>query len=91
VGLWDRLHKDDEVVLGDQSGPTGLTIADTVAAIKPQPARQEVWGRPSRCPQCGDAGYLDRVDVVDRIQYEHCPSCFHKWSVREEETVHAEA
>ena len=51
--------------------------------------RREVWGRPGRCPQCGGVGYLDRVDIVDRIQYEHCPDCFHKWSVAERDTVKA--
>jgi hypothetical protein len=85
VGLWDRLHKDDAVA---EAAVTGLTIGDGIAVAR---ERKEVWGRPSRCPKCSEPGYLDKVDVVDRIQYEHCTSCFHKWSVREEDTVHVDA
>ena len=85
MGLWDRLHADDGQ---EDATVTGPTISDGVAMAQ---ERKEVWGRPSRCPKCGDAGYLDKVDVVDRIQYEHCTACFHKWSVREQDTVHADA
>ena len=85
MGLWDRLHAEDA---GQDETITGPTVSDGVAMAQ---ERKEVWGRPSRCPKCGDAGYLDKVDVVDRIQYEHCTACFHKWSVREQDTVHADA
>jgi hypothetical protein len=83
MGLWDRLHKEDEAAVG------GPTVAEGVALARSRP--QEVWGRPSRCPECGEAGYLDKVDVNARIQHEHCTSCFHKWSVAESETIHADA
>jgi hypothetical protein len=84
MGLWDRLHKDE--TLADTLGP-GPTVGDAVTTARQHADRQEVWGRAARCPQCGGIGYLDRVDLVERIQYEHCVDCFHKWIVTEAETV----
>jgi hypothetical protein len=91
MGLWDRIHQDDATNATNVDTRPGLapdegpTIAEAVEAAT-APAR-EVWGRPGACPKCGGHGYLDRVDVVDRIQYEHCTECFHKWSVAEADTV----
>jgi hypothetical protein len=80
MGLWDRLHKDET-----PSRP--VTVGEAIDLAQDVDARREVWGRPGRCPECGSAGYLDGVDLVNRIQYEKCPSCYHKWSVLESETV----
>jgi hypothetical protein len=77
MGLWERLHKDEVAA----SGPSVLE------AMARAEERREVWGRPSRCPRCNGVGYLDRVDLVDRVQYEHCTECFHKWQVTEADTV----
>ena len=41
------------------------------------------WGRPSRCPECRQAGYLDRIDLVDRVMWQHCPDCRAMWSTAE--------
>jgi DNA-directed RNA polymerase subunit RPC12/RpoP len=49
----------------------------------PTPTRH--WGRPGRCPACSAPGYLDRVDLIERIQEEHCPDCGHKWVTREQD------
>jgi uncharacterized protein (DUF983 family) len=52
-----------------------------VAASEP-PARAELpWGMPSRCPECGDFGYLDRVDLVSEVMFQHCPTCWSKWQI----------
>jgi hypothetical protein len=81
VGLWERANRGE----GDRREPDiDLTIAERAAATD---ERAEVWGRPARCPRCDGHGYLDRIDIVDRIQYEHCTNCLYRWSVREEETV----
>jgi uncharacterized protein (DUF983 family) len=48
---------------------------------------QAVWGLPSRCPECGDFGYLDRIDVVNEVMYQHCPACWHKWETARADTV----
>ena len=40
-----------------------------------------------RCPSCESRGYLDHIDPFKRIQYEHCPSCFTKWQLTEDELV----
>jgi hypothetical protein len=93
VGLWDRIHQDEVQTsaeaqpAGPPAAATGPTIAEAVeTAQAPAAARREVWGRPSACPKCGGHGYLDRIDVVDRIMYEHCTECFHKWQVAESQT-----
>ena len=46
-----------------------------------------VFGYPTRCPSCDSRGYLDHIDPFKRIQYEHCPSCFTKWQLTEDELV----
>ncbi len=84
MGLWERLHKD--------AAPTEQpTVADAVDEARVAPPaegeRKEVWGRPGKCPECGGRGYLDAVDLINRVQYERCTECFHKWSVSEAETV----
>lgn len=80
MGLFERIYKDAEPLKKADAGPT---VAEAVAEAK----ATEVWGRPGRCPKCGGPGYLDRIDVIDRVQYEHCTECFHKWSVAEAQTV----
>jgi hypothetical protein len=54
------------------------------SAPKPAPF---VFGYPTRCPSCGNRGYLDHIDPFKRIQFEHCPSCFTKWELAEEELL----
>jgi hypothetical protein len=45
------------------------------------------WGFPSKCPSCGQRGYVDHIDVVDRVMHEHCPVCLTSWEIREEDCV----
>ena len=47
-----------------------------------------IFGYPTRCPSCGDRGYLDHIDPFKRIQFEHCPGCLNKWELAEDE-IHA--
>jgi hypothetical protein len=51
--------------------------------------RQE-WGKPGRCPDCGGRGYLDHIDLVDRIMYQHCTECRHTWEISESEVATAQ-
>ena len=43
------------------------------------------WGRPARCPICQKRGYLDSIDNDLRVMYQHCPRCFHQWTLTEED------
>jgi hypothetical protein len=43
------------------------------------------WGMPSRCPACGGYGYLDRIDLVDEVMYQHCPTCWERWTISKRE------
>ena len=47
-----------------------------------------LFGYPTRCPSCGERGYLDHIDPFKNKQYEHCPACFAKWELAEDE-IHA--
>lgn len=47
------------------------------------------WGFPTRCPECGDYGYLDRIDVVNEVMFQHCPTCWSRWETPRSATVDA--
>ena len=46
-----------------------------------------VFGLPTKCPACGKPGYLDRIDLVDRVMFQHCPWCSTSWHISESELV----
>jgi uncharacterized protein (DUF983 family) len=80
VGLWERLHPEDK-----HKPAASPTIAEGLNTA--QEVRREVWGIPGRCPQCNGRAYLDRIDVVERMMFEHCTECGHEWNVSEAETA----
>ena len=49
------------------------------------PAPKQRWGQPGRCPQCSGVGYLDRIDMIDRVMYQHCTECLHRWATTQAE------
>ena len=46
---------------------------------------KRIWGQANPCPECGSAGFLDRIDLVDRVTYEHCTECGNKYVEKETE------
>ena len=36
-------------------------------------------GVPGRCPSCDGFGYIDHIDMINRIQTQHCRDCAHRW------------
>lgn len=36
-------------------------------------------GVPGRCPVCDGFGYIDNIDLRNRIQSQHCRACRHVW------------
>ena len=66
-----------------------VTAAELVGETPPKPRLE--WGRPSRCPECNGRGYLDHIDMVDRIMYEHCTECAHKWTITQAQTQASQA
>ncbi len=55
---------------------------------EPEPTRAPfIFGYPTRCPACSSCGYLDHIDPFKKVQYEHCPSCFTKWELAEDEIL----
>jgi hypothetical protein len=41
------------------------------------------FGLPVPCPACGQAGYLDGMDLRTRKMFQHCPACMTKWETSE--------
>ena len=46
---------------------------------------KRIWGQANLCPECGGKSFLDRIDLVDRIAFEHCLECGTKFEERETE------
>lgn len=87
MGLFKRKSKtrtrrsSDDAVLDLRSDP----VIDLTGAEVPKAE----WGFPTRCPECGHHGYLDRIDVIHEIMFQHCPSCWAKWETPRSDTVGA--
>lgn len=47
------------------------------------------WGKPTRCPSCDAAGYLDELDLRHGVMRQHCPDCWHEWETLESEALPA--
>ena len=45
------------------------------------------FGYPTPCPVCNGPGYLDSIDLTQRVMYQHCPSCFTKYQTTEAELI----
>ena len=61
------------------------TPPTTVYLDEPAPPPRPVWGSPTPCAECGGPGYVDHIDIIDRIMYQHCRECGHKWQLTERE------
>ena len=80
MGLLDRIKA------AQGTDATHVADASTVDLTAEAPARpRQEWGRPGRCPECDGRGYLDHIDLIDRIMYQHCTECRHEWTVTEAE------
>lgn len=89
MGLLDRIRATQGQGEGTDANAVARA-ADTEVDSQPARPRQESrqeWGRPGRCPECNGRGYLDHIDLVDRIMYQHCTECRHEWSVTEADLV----
>lgn len=61
-------------------------VIDLREQAPPKPA-PFTFGYPTRCPACGERGYLDHIDPFKKVQFEHCPVCFTKWELAEDEIL----
>ena len=85
----DRLQAARQMRADGSQHTVDLTAAELGGETPPKPRLE--WGRPSRCPECNGRGYLDHIDMVDRIMYEHCTECGHKWTITQAQTPAAVA
>jgi len=85
MGLLDRIRTAQ--AQGEGSDATAVASSAT-ADVETQPAKpRQEWGKPGRCPQCNGRGYLDHIDLIDRLMYQHCTECRHEWTITEAELV----
>jgi hypothetical protein len=85
VGLLDRIRASQ--VQAEGTDAVAVESAGE-ADVETQPAKpRQEWGKPGRCPECSGRGYLDHIDLIDRIMYQHCTECRHEWTVTEAELV----
>jgi hypothetical protein len=81
MGLFRKTKKAEVVDVRDD------TVIDLTESGSTMPKPQ--WGFPTRCPECGDFGYLDRIDVVHEIMFQHCPTCWSRWETPRSATADA--
>jgi hypothetical protein len=48
------------------------------------------FGYPTPCPECGANGYLDSIDINEHTMYQHCPTCWAKWTTSERELAESQ-
>ena len=72
------------MALFGRKAKTAVPVVDLREPAPAAPPKFE-FGFPTLCPECGAPGYLDSIDVVQNVMYEHCPSCFHRWTTTEAE------
>ena len=60
---------------------------DAADAPTPPPAPKMVWGKPTRCPECGGPGFLEHIDLRKGVMYQHGRECEHRWQVTEAEVM----
>ena len=65
----------------DDEGPVWHALPELALPGGRVSPEEQALSRPARCPRCGEHGYLDRIDIINRIAYQHCPWCWMKWEV----------
>jgi hypothetical protein len=75
---WFRRHRANDV---PERHPTTEEILLDIR--DPLPPGNLEWGVPTRCPDCEDWGYIDRLDLVRRVMQLHCPTCRAHWEISE--------
>lgn len=77
MGIFTRKKKSDATL--DLTDGATIDLRDDQAVGSTDAAPAPVWGFPTRCPECGDYGYLDRIDVRLEVMFQHCPTCWARW------------
>ncbi len=63
-----------------------MEMPDVVNLRSSSPSEAELqWGMPGRCPECGAFGYLDKIDLINEVMIQHCPTCWHRWETAKAE------
>jgi len=79
---WLRKDKGDK---GDSDAAP--VEAEAAVAPAPPPTPKMVWGKPTRCPECGGPGFLEHIDLRKGVMYQHGRECEHRWEITEAEVM----
>jgi hypothetical protein len=60
--------------------------AEVIEAVPPASPKM-VWGKPTRCPECGGPGFLEHIDLRKGVMYQRGRECDHKWELTEAEVM----
>ena len=61
--------------------------AEAAEAAPSPPPPKLIWGKPTRCPECGGPGFLEHIDLRKGVMYQHGRECGHKWEISEAEIL----
>ncbi len=61
--------------------------AEAVEVAAAPVAPKMIWGKPTRCPECGGPGFLEHIDLRKGVMYQHGRECAHKWEISEAEIL----
>ncbi len=78
------LRKDKHA---DDTSEEDAALETIAEDMTPPPAPKMVWGKPTRCPECGGPGFLEHIDLRRGIMYQHGRECGHKWEISEAEIL----
>lgn len=70
-------------------GLFGRKKDEAVIDLRQKASARLEFGLPTPCPACGQPGYLDSIDLIDHVMYQHCPTCFTKWQTAERDLAQA--
>jgi hypothetical protein len=78
MSLFSRLHPDLERV----EAPVDPDVAVLRAVLRHYPDGAQLhFGVPTRCPGCGDFGFVEDVDVHLGVCTNRCLSCSRTWAI----------
>ena len=78
MALFRRRPVDEPTPVKRGSGTVEMPEVIDLRTAGPTRAERQ-WGMPGRCPECGDFGYLDKIDLVNETMLQHCATCCHRW------------
>lgn len=85
--LGRKAHDDVTTESDTDEGPVYHDLPALDLSRSRPDAVERALTRPTECPSCGNNGYLDHIDIVAKVSFQHCPWCWTKWEVHDGEVT----